>query len=145
MATAPIQSRGGDGSARRHWRFTISPRLQTKTVSAEYLIVALLAFREMVPDNPRHEFDWYVTCTLERRTFPSKAAQLIVASSPQHGIMDSEITRRDFLGSTLLASGAALLGGASPAQLLQEKDEFTGYGGVGEYSASNGNTLPVLR
>src|SRR5215467_4115231 len=98
----------------------------------------------MVPDNPRHEFDWYVTCTLERRTFPSKAAQLIVASSPQHGIMDSEITRRDFLGSTLLASGAALLGGASPAELLQDQDEFTGYGGVGEYSASNGNTLPVL-
>jgi spermidine dehydrogenase len=59
--------------------------------------------------------------------------------------MDSQITRRDFLGSTLLASGAALLRGASPAELLQDKDEFTGYGGVGEYSASNGNTLPVLR
>ena len=58
--------------------------------------------------------------------------------------MDSQITRRDFLGSTLLASGAALLGNVTPAQLLQEKDEFTGYGGVGEYSASNGNTLPVL-
>src|SRR5215469_11325903 len=59
--------------------------------------------------------------------------------------MDSRITRRDFLGSTLLASGAALLGGASPRELLSDKDEFTGYGGVGEYSASNGNTLPVLR
>jgi spermidine dehydrogenase len=59
--------------------------------------------------------------------------------------MDSDITRRDFLGSTLLASGAALLESASPAQLLQDQDEFTGYGGVGEYSASNGNTLPVLR
>src|SRR5215467_12778734 len=61
--------------------------------------------------------------------------------------MDTSITRRDFLGSTLLASGAVLLNGATPAQLLAEtgKDEFTGYGGVGEYSSSNGNTLPVLQ
>ena len=59
--------------------------------------------------------------------------------------MDALITRRDFLGSTLLASGAALLGGASPAELLADRDEFTGYGGVGEYSTSNGNTLQVLR
>src|SRR5438093_13628861 len=61
--------------------------------------------------------------------------------------MDNLITRRDFLGSTLLASGAALLAGATPAQLLAKAgaDEFTGYGGVGEYSTSNGNTLPVLQ
>jgi spermidine dehydrogenase len=61
--------------------------------------------------------------------------------------MDNPITRRDFLGSTLLASGAALLSGATPAQLLAEsgKDEFTGYGGVGEYNSSNGNTLTVLQ
>jgi spermidine dehydrogenase len=59
--------------------------------------------------------------------------------------MDALITRRDFLGSTLLASGAALLTNVSPAELLQDKDDFTGYGGVGEYSASNGNTLQVLR
>src|SRR5436305_4741197 len=61
--------------------------------------------------------------------------------------MDNSITRRDFLGSTLLASGAALLAGATPAQLLAENsiDEFTGYGGVGEYAAANGNTLPVLQ
>src|ERR1051326_3689260 len=61
--------------------------------------------------------------------------------------MANSITRRDFLGSTLLASGAALLSGANPAQLLAEsgQDEFTGYGGVGEYSTSNGNTLSVLQ
>ena len=58
---------------------------------------------------------------------------------------EARITRRDFLGSTLLASGATLLKDVCPAQLLQDKDEFTGYGGVGEYSTSNGNTLPVLR
>ena len=59
--------------------------------------------------------------------------------------MGSPITRRDFLGSTLLASGAVLLGTASAGELLADKDEFTGYGGVGEYSASNGNTLEVLQ
>jgi len=59
--------------------------------------------------------------------------------------LDKSITRRDFLGSTLLASGAALALGASPQELLAETDSFTGYGGVGEYSSSNGNTLPVLR
>jgi spermidine dehydrogenase len=57
------------------------------------------------------------------------------------------LTRRDFLGSTLLASGAALLAGATPAEILAQTgaDQFTGYGGVGEYSTSNGNTLPVLQ
>lgn len=58
--------------------------------------------------------------------------------------MDASITRRDFLGSALLASGAALLGGLTPAQMLAQSDDFTGYGGVGEYSKSNGNTWDVL-
>ena len=59
--------------------------------------------------------------------------------------MSAPITRRDFLGSTLLASGAVLLRSTTPAEILAAKDEFSGYGGVGEYSASNGNTLEVLR
>jgi spermidine dehydrogenase len=61
--------------------------------------------------------------------------------------MNAEITRRDFLGSTLLASGAALLEGLTPAQLLAQAqtDDWTGYGGVGEYGVSNGNTLEVLQ
>jgi spermidine dehydrogenase len=59
--------------------------------------------------------------------------------------MNDAITRRDFLGSALLASGAVLLESMTPAQLLAVEDEFTGYGGVGEYSTSNGNTLAVLR
>jgi spermidine dehydrogenase len=58
--------------------------------------------------------------------------------------MESSITRRDFLGSALLASGAALLGGMTPAELLAQNDDFTGYGGVGEYRFSNGNTWEVL-
>ena len=55
-----------------------------------------------------------------------------------------EITRRDFVGGMLVASGGALLEGMSPLELMGEKDEFTGYGGVGEYARSNGNTWPVL-
>jgi spermidine dehydrogenase len=59
--------------------------------------------------------------------------------------MNDSITRRDFLGSALLASGAVLLESITPAELLAAGDEFTGYGGVGEYSTSNGNTLAVLQ
>jgi spermidine dehydrogenase len=58
--------------------------------------------------------------------------------------MEAPITRRDFLGSTLLASGAVLLGGMTPVELLAGSDDFMGYGGVGEYSTSNGNTWDVL-
>src|ERR1700731_3403333 len=58
--------------------------------------------------------------------------------------MDAAITRRDFLASTLLASGSLLLEGLTPAQLLAGNDEWTGYGGLGDYAASNGNTLEVL-
>lgn len=59
--------------------------------------------------------------------------------------MEQQITRRDFLNATLLASGGLLLSGASPTQLLaQSKDDWTGYGGVGDYAKSNGNTQAVL-
>ena len=58
--------------------------------------------------------------------------------------MDQPISRRDFLNSTLLASGGLLMTSISPVQLLGEKDEWTGYGGVGDYSTSNGNSLEVL-
>ena len=59
--------------------------------------------------------------------------------------METRITRRDFFGSALLASGSVLLAGETPLQLLAANDEFTGYGGVGEYSTSNGNTWDVLK
>jgi spermidine dehydrogenase len=66
--------------------------------------------------------------------------------------LDREITRRDFLNSTLLASGGLLLNPLSPAELLSQKtnstgpatDDWTGYGGVGDYAQSNGNTAAVL-
>jgi len=62
-------------------------------------------------------------------------------------IDDCKITRRDFLGSTLLGAGAALLDGATPAQILaaSAEDDWTGYGGIGDYRRSNGNTLEVLQ
>jgi spermidine dehydrogenase len=66
------------------------------------------------------------------------------------------LTRRDFVGGTLVGTGAALLGMASPAaqraaqaQTLQSPltglgPEWTGPGGVGDYSHSNGNTHEVV-
>jgi len=69
--------------------------------------------------------------------------------------MDTPITRRDFLGSTLLATGATLLSERTPAEMANvsgtpgeasnSADEFTGYGGLGDYARSNGNTLDVLQ
>ena len=56
------------------------------------------------------------------------------------------ICRRDFLNSTLLATGGVLLGPLTPQQLLASAtdDDWTGYGGVGDYANSNGNTLEVM-
>ena len=51
--------------------------------------------------------------------------------------------RRDFLNATLLASGSALLGGVTPLSILAESD-WTGFGGVGDYAESNGNTRNVM-
>ena len=53
------------------------------------------------------------------------------------------MTRRDYLNSTLLASGSILLSGLSPRDLLA-KDDWDGYGGIGDYARSNGNTFDVL-
>ena len=62
--------------------------------------------------------------------------------------MDARISRRDFLNATLLASGAALLNPLAPSDLLAQRDgtwdEWTGYGGIGDYSNSNGNTREVI-
>ena len=60
--------------------------------------------------------------------------------------MDREISRRDFMNATLLASGGALLSGLTPHQLMAQmgKDKWTGYGGVGDYAESHGNTFDVM-
>jgi spermidine dehydrogenase len=58
--------------------------------------------------------------------------------------MNEPITRRDFLNTTLLASGSLLLESPAPKALLAQTGDWDGYGGVGDYSKSNGNSLAVL-
>jgi spermidine dehydrogenase len=59
--------------------------------------------------------------------------------------MDEPITRRDFLNASLLASGAALLSAAAPLDVLaRNRNEFDGYGGIGDYARANGNTFDVV-
>jgi spermidine dehydrogenase len=68
--------------------------------------------------------------------------------------MNRDITRRDFLNGALAGSGAVLLSSALPQQLLARgaatpadtnpDNDWTGYGGVGDYANSNGNTAAVF-
>jgi spermidine dehydrogenase len=58
--------------------------------------------------------------------------------------LDSPISRRDFLNGALLAAGSAAAR-ASAAADHSDSDNFTGYGGVGDYARANGNTWPVLQ
>src|SRR5207248_10266405 len=61
--------------------------------------------------------------------------------------MDRRISRRDFLNSSLLASGGLLLTSAAPLQLVAQfprQDDWTGYGGLGDYANANGHTWEVL-
>src|SRR5215472_1273964 len=66
--------------------------------------------------------------------------------------MGQGITRRDFLNATLVGSGSLLVHPLSPSPLLARAlanmqggaDDWTGYGGVGDYAQSNGNTTAVL-
>ena len=62
--------------------------------------------------------------------------------------MANGITRRDFLNGTLLGAGASLLNLPSPATLYAGQpfsvDPWDGYGGVGDYATSHGNSASVL-
>src|SRR5687767_6122160 len=74
--------------------------------------------------------------------------------------MEREITRRDFLNAVALGTGAALLGSvapalarplgaaapspSTPAPATPPWHPWTGYGGVGDYASSNGNTWEVV-
>ena len=72
--------------------------------------------------------------------------------------MGREITRRDFLNTVALGTGAALLGTAAPAARGQPTpvgaapaaaagrtiDPWTGPAGVGDYARANGNTWDVV-
>jgi spermidine dehydrogenase len=58
--------------------------------------------------------------------------------------LHAKITRRDFIGSALIGSGAALLHAAAPAFAQGLSSEWNGYTGVGDYSRSNGNIASVV-
>ena len=57
--------------------------------------------------------------------------------------MDEPISRRDFVNGTLVAAAGLVLT-HRPISPVWLEDEWTGYGGVGDYSRSNGNTLDVM-
>ena len=74
-----------------------------------------------------------------------------------NAIAPARITRRDFVGGTLLGAGASLLGMPSPAAargaaaappaltgMTGLGPDWTGPGGVGDYARSNGNTHEVV-
>ncbi len=67
--------------------------------------------------------------------------------------MNEKITRRDFLKSSLLASGAALMSSVVPVACMSPErkatdligyEAWTGYGGVGDYKTSAGNTWEAM-
>jgi spermidine dehydrogenase len=87
----------------------------------------------------------------EKRVFEKEMSSNKSSQSDRVLGLDQDITRRDFLNSTLLASGGILLHSISPATMLAQKaaqnapvDDWTGYGGVGDYANSNGNTTAVF-
>jgi len=69
--------------------------------------------------------------------------RLIAAEARALGLY-SAITRRDFIGSTLIGSGAMLLGAGAPAFAQGLTSAWDGYAGVGDYSRSNGNIASVV-
>jgi spermidine dehydrogenase len=58
--------------------------------------------------------------------------------------LGAHITRRDFLGATLVGSGATLLGLPAPSRAQGLSSDWNGYPGVGDYASSNGNVASVV-
>ncbi len=56
--------------------------------------------------------------------------------------MNEPISRRDFLNGALLVGAGLYLNGRAPS--ISPADAFNGYGGIGDYRHSNGNTWEVL-
>ena len=63
----------------------------------------------------------------------------------RHRGLSADITRRDFIGTSLVGTGALLTAGCAPRDVRPDLwDAWTGYGGVGDYSRANGNTKQVM-
>jgi spermidine dehydrogenase len=58
--------------------------------------------------------------------------------------LGAPITRRDFMGATLIGSGALLLGAPAPARAQGLTSQWNGYAGIGDYARSNGNVASVV-
>src|SRR4051794_29816108 len=64
--------------------------------------------------------------------------------------LDTRITRKDFLNATLVGAGGLLISAVAPGLVRAVEaaqpasDTWTGFGGVGDYARSNGNTKAVL-
>src|SRR2546423_15177456 len=56
--------------------------------------------------------------------------------------MNEPISRRDFLNGVMLTGAGLWLGDRAPT--ISPADVFDGYGGIGDYPSSNGNTWAVL-
>src|SRR5256714_8335252 len=56
--------------------------------------------------------------------------------------LNEPISRRDFLNGVLLTGAGLLLHNKAPS--ISPEDAFNGYGGIGDYAHSNGNTWEVL-
>jgi spermidine dehydrogenase len=58
--------------------------------------------------------------------------------------LGTAMTRRDFVGATLIGSGALLLGARPPSRAQGLSADFNGYAGIGDYARSNGNIASVV-
>ena len=58
--------------------------------------------------------------------------------------LNTGITRRDFVGGAIAGAGVALLNSPCPTASQALGPAWTGYGGVGDYRLSNGNTAAVV-
>ena len=79
-----------------------------------------------------------------------------VAPTRPDALLPGSITRRDFVGGSLIGAGGALLGMAAPGAVQVARaqtspspmtglgPDWTGPGGVGDYARSNGNTHEVV-
>ena len=58
--------------------------------------------------------------------------------------MTIRVTRRDFLNGILFGTGALLLELPAPLRLFAQSQPGYGFGGIGDYASSNGNTPAVI-